>query len=125
MNITNNAVQAIAAISMVTGLLVSTSGMAGTPDEVDGVTITAMNLYAGTTATGAFVVFAPAKPNMGGCLNALGNVAWIDWSSLIQPDGKALYDSLYNNYRAGKTVSLSTNGCTSDGYYPIVIGISV
>jgi hypothetical protein len=95
------------------------------PDGVNEVSITSINLYAGTTSTGALVFFSPAKPGMGGCSNATGNAVWVDWSSQVQPDGKALLTVLYANYLAGKTVGFSTNGCTSDTAYPVVYAITL
>ena len=92
-------------------------------DGVNGVTISSVTLYAGTTLPGAIIFFSPAKPGMGGCANASGNAVWIDWSSTVQPDGKALYASLFASYLIGKTVGFGTTGCTSDGY-PIVYGVN-
>jgi len=80
----------VSAVAFALAAAIISPRAAAATDGVNGVTITSINLYAGTHLTGAFIFFSPAKPAMGGCANAAGNAVWIDWTSTIQPDGKAL-----------------------------------
>lgn len=49
---------------------------------------------------------------------------WIDWTSTLQPDGKALYATALAAAMAGMKIDINVGGC-SQGYYPLVYMIAV
>ena len=94
-------------------------------DGVDGVTVVLATVYMGSTASGAYIKFSPAKPGFGGCAYSAGDLAWIDFSAQVTPSGRDVYATALAAYLAGHTVGIGVNGCTSSGGYPLVTGINV
>src|SRR5689334_8519183 len=88
--------------------LTLTSFFGGTPASANsnaGGTITDVNLYTGTTAQGAYVMFASPLGHPEWCTNPADNEIWIDFPSTLQPDGKAIYAAVLAAYLAGRTIS--------------------
>lgn len=90
------------------------------------VTITELTLYRGSVRAGALIQFSQGTPNLEGCSfqPSVGNTVLIDWSAAETPDGKALYSTALAAHLAGRTVSIGTNGCSSEGF-PLVYAINV
>ena len=91
------------------------------------VTITYASLLQAGQASppGALIRVTPYTPaDTEGCSSSGTGYVWIDWSSSVQPDGKAVYSALLAAELAGKTVNVGVNGCSSSGY-PVVYGIVV
>jgi hypothetical protein len=84
--------------------------------------ITVLSLYRGTVRTGALIQPSVAFTNADNCSNAAN--LFIDFSTTEAPDGKALYATALAALLAGKSVSIGTLGCSSEGY-PLVYGINV
>ncbi|MBS0579094.1 MAG: hypothetical protein JSR36_07505 [Proteobacteria bacterium] len=75
---------------------------------------------------GALIFFTPTTPaDTEGCTTSGSGYAWIDWSSTVQPDGKAVYATVLAASMAGKKVNISVSGCANSGYYPFVSQITV
>jgi hypothetical protein len=55
---------------------------------------------------------------------AARDMPWIDWTSTLQPDGKALYATALAAAMAGMKIDINVGGC-SQGYYPLVYMIAV
>jgi hypothetical protein len=107
--------------------LTSTVGFAWS--GYNNVTPTMVNVYQAsqTTTPGALIQFSPGSASGSdneGCAESGKGYAWIDWSSSVQPDGKALYTSVLAAYIAGKQIGIGINGCSSGGY-PVVYGINL
>jgi hypothetical protein len=94
-------------------------------DGVDGVTVVLATVYMGSTASGAYVKFSPAKPGFGGCTYTAGDLAWIDFSAQVTPNGRDVYATALAAYLAGHTIGIGVNGCSTGGVYPLVTGINV
>src|SRR5262249_25295863 len=90
------------------------------------VTVTMITIYRGSVRTGALVQFSSGTPNLEGCSYnpSAGNVAFVDWSTSENPDGKAIYTTLLAAQLAGRQISIGTNGCTSEGF-PLVYAVNV
>lgn len=94
------------------------------------VTVSLVTIYeAGIgAAPGALIQFSGGTgADNEGCTQSGKNLAWIDWSSSILPDGKAIYATVLAAQLAGKLIGIGLNGCSSAavGGYPLVYGINV
>jgi hypothetical protein len=89
------------------------------------VTVVRPSVYMGTTYPGVLVQISPAYPGLEGCSNTAGQFVFIDFSTQTAPNGRDLYAAVLAAFLAGHTVSFGTRGCTSDGSYPVVYGLSV
>ena len=92
----------------------------------NGVTITQLAAFQASSgsAPGTLIRFSPGIPDTEGCTQSGKGYAWIDWTSTLQPDGKALYATALAAAMTGKTIDINVNGC-SQGYYPLVYMVSV
>ena len=109
---------------LLSALLILVPKLSSALDGVDGVTVVLATVYMGSTASGAYVKFSPAKPGFGGCTYNTGDLAWIDFSAQVTPNGRDVYATALAAYLAGHTIGIGVNGCSSAGY-PLVTGINV
>jgi hypothetical protein len=97
--------------------------------QITGIQVVTVGLYSGAAgAQGAFVRFQPALPGAEGCPYAAGDQIWIDFSSAVMPDGKALYDTVLQAYLSGNslyTISFGVRGCGNNGQLPLVYRVDV
>jgi len=93
--------------------------------EISPQSITAVNVYSGTTAQGAWIKFAPAQPNVEGCPYAAGNLMWLDFTSATQPDGKVLYGTVLAGVVSGKKIVFSVRGCGNGGQIPLIYAVEI
>ena len=93
---------------------------------VSGVTIQSVNLYAGASSQGAYIVIWPALPSgTEGCTYTPANELWIDFSSTAQPDGKTLYATVLAAFLAGRQMTFGVLGCGANGAVPLVYRVDV
>ena len=109
---------------LLSGLLILVPTLCSAADGVDGVTVVLATVYMGSTASGAYVKFSPAKSGFGGCTYSTGDLAWIDFTAPVTPNGRDVYATALAAYLAGHTIGIGVNGCSSGGY-PLVTGINV
>jgi hypothetical protein len=103
--------------------LVPAIGLAST--QVSG-TVQSISIYAGTATTGAEVIISPALPNgTEGCSGTPANTLFIDFSSTVQPDGRALYATVLAALLAGKQMNFGVLGCALNGAVPLVYRVDV
>lgn len=109
---------------LMAGILGSPLALAGS--SYNGVTITTLMAFQASSGAnpGTLILFKPAIPDAEGCTKSGQGYAWIDWTSTLQPDGKALYATVLAAAMEGKTVDINVGGC-SQGYYPLVYMVSV
>jgi len=90
------------------------------------VTITRLLIFQASSGAnpGSLILFSPAIPDSEGCTKSGQGYAWIDWTSTLQPDGKALYATALTAAMAGKKVDIVVGGC-SQGFYPLVYQVVV
>jgi hypothetical protein len=84
--------------------------------------LTMVTIYRGTVRTGALIKPSVTFTNGDGCSQSADLM--IDFSTAEAPDGKALYATALAAHLAGKSVSIGTLGCSSEGF-PLVYGINV
>jgi len=101
-------------------------GIAGAATYVTPTAINSVSIYAGVSANGAYISINPALANgTEGCTYTPANLLWIDFSSTVQPDGKALYASVLAAILAGKQVNFGVAGCGDAGQLPLVYRVDV
>ena len=69
--------------------------------------------------------FTPGIANLEGCSNTAGNMAWIDFSSAVQPDGKSLYATILAAAASGESVSMGVSGCADNNQLPLVYRVDL
>lgn len=84
--------------------------------------LTMVSIYRGTVRSGALIKPSATFGNGDGCSSPADLL--IDFSTTEAPDGKALYATALAAHLAGKSVSIGTLGCSSEGF-PLVYGINV
>ena len=84
--------------------------------------ITMVTIYRGTVRTGALIEPSATFTNGDNCSNPVN--LFIDFSTTETPDGKAIYALALAAQIAGKSVSIGTQGCSSEGF-PVVYGINM
>jgi hypothetical protein len=84
--------------------------------QTGNVTVTQMNVYLGSDATGVLVQFTPSVANNPeGCSYSTGNQVWIDFSAAVNPSGRDLYAAVLAGFIAQQTLSFQVSGCSSNG----------
>lgn len=82
--------------------------------------------YAGNSGShGVYIVISPALPGLEGCSVQAGNLIWIDFSSVTEPDGRSLYATVLAAYLSGHTVGFGVAGCDVSGQFPLVYRVDV
>jgi hypothetical protein len=91
------------------------------------VTVTHFNIFQASSgaAPGVVIFFTPAISDSEGCTKSGQGYAYIDWTSTLQPDGKALYATALAAALAGKRMDIVVGGCSQGNYYPLVYQIVV
>jgi len=105
-------------------IMVLTVFMAATAEAAStyaSVTVVRLHVFQASSGAnpGTLIIFSPAIADSEGCTKSGQGYAWIDWTSTLQPDGKALYTTVLAAAMAGKKLDLVVGGC-SQGYYPLV-----
>src|SRR5436190_7321301 len=75
-------------------------------------TITMLTIYRGSVRTGALIEPSATFTNGDNCSNPVN--LFINFSTTETPDGKALYATALAAQLAGKSVSIGTQGCSSE-----------
>ena len=81
-----------------------------------------VTIYRGTVRPGALIKPSATFTNNDNCAHP--EELFIDFSTAEAPDGKSLYATALAAQLAGKSVSIGTLGCSSEGF-PVVYGINV
>jgi hypothetical protein len=121
----SNVVHRGLSIALALGMLV-TPTLGVTATQVSSVQISSVSIYAGTGSTpGAFVIFSPGIPGLEGCSNPAGNELWIDFSSIAQPDGRTLFETVRAANLANRAMSFGVSGCGDNGKVPLIYRVDV
>jgi hypothetical protein len=110
--------------SHVLKLMVLTAFMSATAEAAssyNSVTVVRLHVFQASSGAnpGSLIIFSPAISDTEGCTKSGQGYAWIDWTSTLQPDGKALYTTVLAAAMAGMKLDIVVGGC-SQGYYPLV-----
>lgn len=81
-----------------------------------------VTIYRGSERKGALIQPSATFTNNDGCAHPEN--LFIDFSTAETPDGRALYAMALAAQLAGSTVSIGTNGCSTEGF-PMVYGINL
>lgn len=109
----------LSVISMLMPMLASALSQTAT------VTVTQVQPYMGSDATGVLVAFSPAVTgNPENCSYTAGNQAWIDFSAAVNPNGRDLYAGVLAGFMAGQTFIFYFSGCGTTGR-PLVYSVGI
>jgi len=114
-------IRLFAPILGILGALLASASIADT----NSVTVVRTAIYMGSTYPGMLVSISPAYPGLDGCSNTAGQYVFIDFAAQTVPSGRDLYASVLAAYLSGHTVAFGTQGCSSDGSYPVVVAVAI